>query len=230
MSDLRMFFDERKSEVDVYFNFIKYIGIDNINHKKIKFDTRINFQTTDDLKKVLKSNCILILYNLIEGVISKSIEEIFDTINNKQIKYNELKLGLKNILLKTPNFQKKFKEINNDLVLFIDGIFDEIFYYEMSNFKNTKNIVLGGGGNIDARFIKENIAKNLHINFKRREDSLRTIKTNRNHLAHGEKSYIECSQDKTFRDIKKWKTATFNYLEKYVSAIEKYIQNEDYKG
>ena len=142
MSDLRMFFDERKSEVDVYFNFIKYIGIDNINHKKIKFDTRINFQTTDDLKKVLKSNCILILYNLIEGVISKSIEEIFDTINNKQIKYNELKLGLKNILLKTPNFQKKFKEINNDLVLFIDGIFDEIFYYEMSNFKNTKNIVL----------------------------------------------------------------------------------------
>ena len=27
MSDLRMFFDERKSEVDVYFNFIKYIGI-----------------------------------------------------------------------------------------------------------------------------------------------------------------------------------------------------------
>ena len=88
MSDLRMFFDERKSEVDVYFNFIKYIGIDNINHKKIKFDTRINFQTTDDLKKVLKSNCILILYNLIEGVISKSIEEIFDTINNKQIKYN----------------------------------------------------------------------------------------------------------------------------------------------
>lgn len=59
---------------------------------------------------------------------------------------------------------------------------------------------------------------------------MRTIKTNRNHLAHGEKSYIECSQDKTFRDIKKWKTATFNYLEKYVSAIEKYIQNEDYKG
>lgn len=131
--------------------------------------------------------------------------KIFDTINNKQIKYNELKLGLKNILLKTPNFQKKFKEINNDLVLFIDGIFDEIFYYEMSNFKNTKNIVLGGGGNIDARFIKENIAKNLHINFKRREDSLRTIKTNRNHLAHGEKSYIECSQDKTLEILKNGK-------------------------
>ena len=81
MSDLRVFFDERKSEVDVYFNFIKHVGIDRINHKTIKFDAKTNFQTTDDLKKVLKSNCILILYNLIEGVVTNSVEFIIDKIN-----------------------------------------------------------------------------------------------------------------------------------------------------
>ena len=72
----------------------------------------------------------------------------------------------------------------------------------MSNFKIQKNIVLGGGGNIDARFIKENIAKNLHINFKRREDSLRTIKTNRNHLAHAEKSYMNVHKIKLLEILK----------------------------
>lgn len=229
MSDLINYFEERKSEIDIYFDFINKIGIDKNNHKTIQFDSKNSLQTTDDLKKVLKSNCILILYNLIEGVTSKSVEHIFDALNDQQVKYSDLKLGFKNILLKTPNFQKKFKQIDRDLVEFIDGLFEEIFYYEMSNFKDTKNIVLGGGGNIDARYIKEKLAPSLHINFHRREDALLTIKTNRNHLAHGEKSYVECSQDKTFREIKSWKTKTYKYLSFYIQAVEKYILNEGYK-
>ena len=135
MSDLRVFFDERKSEVDVYFNFIKHVGIDRINHKTIKFDAKTNFQTTDDLKNVLKSNCILILYNLIEGVVTKSVEFIIDKINDQQIEYKNLTEGIKYLMLRTSSKQKRqsFEHMNKDLVEIIDNIFDEIFNVTFDN-------------------------------------------------------------------------------------------------
>lgn len=66
---------------------------------------RDNFQTTDDLMP-LKVIVFSFYITWLKVLLAKYLMEIFDTINNKQIKYNELKLGLKNILLKTPNFQK----------------------------------------------------------------------------------------------------------------------------
>jgi len=63
----------------------------------------------------------------------------------------------------------------------------------------------------------------------RKEDKLVIVKNDRNHLAHGSKSFIECSQDKTFREIKDYKTKIFRYLDSYVNAVDKYIEEEKYK-
>jgi hypothetical protein len=229
MNELEVFFEERKKEVNIYFDFINPIGIDRASHKNIKFDSRNELRTTNELKQVLKSNCILILYNLIEGVVSKSIEYVMDSINDQEIKYGDLKPGLKQIILKSTTKIKKndFKDRNVDLVNYLDSVFDEIFDFEMN--KENKKIIMSGGGNIDARFIREEIAAKLHMRFSRKEDCLVSIKNDRNSLAHGSKSYISCSRDKTLRDIKKDKTKVFTYLKNYVNAITKYVDNEGYK-
>lgn len=228
MSDLRVFFDERKSEVDVYFNFIKNVGIDRINHKTIKFDAKTNFQTTDDLKKVLKSNCILILYNLIEGVVTKSVEFIIDKINDQQIEYKDLIKGIKYLMLRTSSKQKiqSFEHMNKDLVGIIDNLFNEVFNVTFD--REAKKRILGGGGDFNDNFINE-ISKKLDISFSRTERTLSDLKIDRNDLAHGSKSYIECSQNKTFSDIKKQKTKVFKYLDYYVKAVEKFIEEKKYK-
>ena len=211
MSELREFFDERKDEVNTYFTFINHVGIDHVGHKTIKFDSKNNLLVTDELKQVLKSNCILILYNLIEGVVTKSMEYIIDDINDNNVKYCELELGFKQLILKTTSCVRAsdFKDRNIDLVNFIDIVFNEVFDFTFN--RNTKKHLLGGGGNIDARVIRENIAKKFKIRFSRREDSLNEIMKDRNDLAHGSKSYVECSQTKTLRGIKKQKTKVFNY-------------------
>ena len=49
-------------------------------------------------------------------------------------------------------------------------------------------------------------------------------------MAHGSKSYIECSQGKTLRDIKKQKTKVFRYLDAYIKAIDKYVDDEKYRA
>lgn len=229
MSDLREFFEERKNEVNIYFEFINPIGIDNSRNKTIKYDSQNKLTTTNELKQVLKSNGIMILYNLIEGVVSKSLEEIIDCINDQEIKYCDLKPGFKRIILKSTSKKttKDFEEKNIDLVNFIDSICQEVFNLELN--QDNKKILSGGGGNIDAKYIRDNIAKKLHIRFSRNEDCLVTIKNDRNHLAHGSKSYITCSQNKTLNEIKKQKTKVFKYLNHYVNAIDKYVDTEQYK-
>ncbi len=229
MSELRAFFEERKGEVNTYFTFINYVGIDHVGHKNIKFDSQHNLLTTNELKQVLKSNCILILYNLIEGVVTKSMEYIVDDINDKNISYKDLQLGFKQLILQTTNNinPNDFKDKNINLVNFIDVVFDEIFSFTFN--KKNKKFVLGGGGNIDARMIREDISKKFNIKFSRKEDTLLDIKKDRNDLAHGSKSYIECSQGKTLKDIKKQKTKIFNYLDAYIKAIDKYVDNQKYK-
>lgn len=229
MSELGDFFEIRKEEVNLYFDFIGKLGIDSISNKKISLNKNKKYYISDDLKKVLKSNAIMLLYNLIEGVVAKSIEYMIDDMNDKNIKYNELKPFFKKIILKTSKKINKndFKDINNNLVNFIDNIFDETFYFEFT--KENKKIILQGGGNIDSQFIREKIMQSFQINFSSNEHILRQIKTDRNNLAHGSKSFSECSQDKTFREIKKYKTRVFRYLNKYVKAIEKYVEKQGYK-
>jgi hypothetical protein len=226
MSDLRYFFDERKDEVNTYFEFINYLGIDDLEHKTIEFDSQNSFTTTDKLDKVLKSNCILILYNLIEGVITKSMEYMIDHINDNNIKYGELQLGFKQLILKTSLRANDFKDRNMALVEFIDTVFDEIFNFTFNT--DTKKYVLGGGGNIDARFIRK-ITENFRISFSRSEDELRNIKSDRNDLAHGSKSFVECSQTKTLSEIQEQKRKIFDYLNDYIMAIDEYIDNEKYR-
>ena len=229
MSEMGNFFEIRKKEVNLYFDFIGKLGIDSVSNKKISLNKSKNYYISDDLKKVLKSNSIMLLYNLIEGVVAKSIEYVIDDMNDKNIKYNELKPFFKKIILKTSNKINKndFKDINNNLVKFIDNVFEEMFYFEFT--KENKKIILQGGGNIDSRFIKEKIIKSFQINFRSNEPILVQIKKDRNNLAHGSKSFSECSQDKTFREIKTYKTKVFRYLNNYVKAIEKYVEKQGYK-
>jgi len=185
VSDLKEFFEERKSEVNIYFEFINPIGIDNSRNKTIKYDAQNKLTTTNELKQVLKSNGIMILYNLIEGVITKSIEYIIDSVNDKQIKYSDLKPGFKHIVLKSTSTIRSndFKDKNLKLVDFIDNIFEEIFDFTFD--EKSKKIILSGGGNIDSKFIREQIAEKLHIRFSRKESCLASIKKDRNDLAHG---------------------------------------------
>ena len=228
MSDLRDFFDERKDEVNTYFEFINHVGIDHVGHKTIKFDSVNSLTTTDKLNQVLKSNCILILYNLIEGIVTQSIIYVIDKINDKNLKYEELHSGIKHMMLRTSSKKvtKDFSDMNLDLVRYIDSVFDEVFNVEFD--KNIKKRILGGGGDFHDDFIIKN-SKKIGIRFRRKENELRNIKNDRNDLAHGSKSYAECSHTKTLREIKKQKTKVFRYLDAYVKAVDKYVDDEKYK-
>lgn len=179
----------------------------------------------ETLFKVMKANTLLMLYNLIEAVISNSIDAIRDSIyKNTEIEFDSLKEEIKIQIIKDlkknispENLVKRTQKISNDIIKLS---FDR------------KKI---SDGNIDLPKISE-LAKIYGFEIKgsiysetNHGDTITIIKDKRNDLAHGTYSFSEIGKIYSFEDIQKMSNQTIKYLEYITNNIEIYIQNQHYK-
>ena len=215
-------FDERAQEVSKYFFLLKNLeqgsiklSMGNPNNHKIK-----NIDV--ELEKTLKATGFLLLYNLIESTIRNAIESIFDDMANQNISFDDLKQDIKKIVI--DNFKKNKKTDN--LLNAINNISLDIIF---ASFDKGKLF----SGNIDARKIRETAEAygfSCQTTARKTQDGndLLKIKTNRNDLAHGFKSFEEVGKDATAEDLLQIKKRVICYLREILQNIENYISNQEY--
>lgn len=245
MSILRLNFDSRVAEIEKYFSFLEHVESD---YRVLSNYTQTGtFNVDDELSKVLKANGFLLLYNLIESTILNSIVGIFDAVKVENLCYHEVneqikKYWFKNIFKYDEKIEKstlyqKFYKIMEDI---IQPLPLEIIKTKVEH-----------GGSIDALKIRE-ILKDLGIQFITPHYSKDThgevflkIKSNRNDLAHGQKSFSEIGKDITFNGVIKtteeeieiieemglfhFKKFTIEHLEVFITAIDAYITSKAFK-
>ncbi|MEM7593989.1 MAG: MAE_28990/MAE_18760 family HEPN-like nuclease [Cyanobacteria bacterium P01_A01_bin.83] len=215
-------FEERAKEVSKYFFLLKNLEqgsikltMGNSNYQKLR--------TIDvELEKTLKATGFLLLYNLIESTIRNAIEFIYDDIVSKEVSFDDLRTEIKKIVIQ--NFKKNKKsdtllaEINRITIDIVSASFDKEKLFS---------------GNIDARKIKD-AAKNYGFSYQTNERKtqngidLLTIKTNRNDLAHGFKSFNEVGKDATSEELLKVQKRVICYLSEILQNIEEYVLNQEY--
>jgi hypothetical protein len=210
MTSVKTIFNDRKNEINTYFDYLNQYQPKNAD---------------DSLYKILKSNLILMLYNLVESSISNAIGEIHNSIHSKHVSFNDLKIELKNLIInhiKNVNSKKIVENINDIATDIIKHSFNKEVKKRLFN------------GNIDSRKIKEfgdkygfdsntNFAKTGHGN------CLVTIKDKRNDLAHGTYSFTEVGKEYSIQDLESMKDNTINYIESILNNIEQYLQNDMFK-
>ena len=215
-------FDERAQEVSKYFFLLQnleqgsiklYMG--NVDHPKVKkIDT--------ELEKTLKATGFLLLYNLIESTIRNAIEAIFDDLANKKISFDNLREEFKKIVVQ--NF--KNNKSSDNLLNAINNISLDII---SASFDKGKLF----SGNIDARKIKDTAATygfSYETTARKTQNGndLLKIKTNRNDLAHGFKSFKEVGKDATAEELLQIKKKVICYLREILQNIEDYISKQEY--
>lgn len=215
-------FDERAQEVSKYFFLLQnleqgsiklYMG--NVDHPKVKkIDT--------ELEKTLKATGFLLLYNLIESTIRNAIEAIFDDLANKKISFDNLREEFKKIVVQ--NF--KSNKSSDNLLNAINNISLDII---SASFDKGKLF----SGNIDARKIKDTAATygfSYETTARKTQNGndLLKIKTNRNDLAHGFKSFKEVGKDATAEELLQIKKKVICYLREILQNIEDYISKQEY--
>ncbi|MEG4999741.1 MAE_28990/MAE_18760 family HEPN-like nuclease [Microcoleus sp. B4-D4] len=215
-------FNERSQEVSKYFMFLKSLeqGTTKLSMQGQGGIPKIK-EIDSELIKTLKASGFLLLYNLVEATMRNAIEAIFDELRGRGISYDQVKPELKKIVL------KNLKKRNPDI------IFSSITAISL-------DIITAGfdkkdlfSGNIDGLKIRATATEYgfSHLtNYAKTGNGsdLLIIKTNRNDLAHGFKSFADVGKDKTANELLEIKNNTVRYLRQILQNIEQYLSNQDY--
>lgn len=222
MNTVFLDFNTRAKEVNDYFIFVE--SLEKQTTKLAVFDPAGTYkiQSLDpELAKTLKANGFLLLYNLVESTMRNAIEAIFEEFKNKSISFDQLKPKIQIVVLqnlKNRSPQKIHLTINQISTDIITATFEreELF-----------------SGNVDARLIKE-IAENYGFSYQtdfsktKNKQNLVVVKSNRNDLAHGIKSFEEVGRDKTIKQLLEIKEEVVEYLTQILENIRDYLDNEEY--
>jgi hypothetical protein len=218
-------FEKRTKEINLYFKHLQLLDIENA---KIYLENRPRkkyFKANIELIKVLKANTFLLLYNLVESSIKQSITEIYDSITNDNLTYDEVIDEIKKIYIKENHASFKNLGIDN-IFRTINSLSTEIIDIQF----NSDKII---SGNIDGRKVREfaaiyGFSDRSHIRANN-GNKLHIVKLQRNNLAHGNVSFAECGRTYSTEEIEIIKNEVILFLRSILKNIDKFIDSKKYK-
>jgi len=213
-------FNERVEEIEEYFTFLDRL----IQHELEIVQSQDRTQVLileDRLAKTLKANGFLLLYNLVESSMRNAVEEIFSELHTRQVSFDQISVGLRKVILqnlKNCSVDKLHSQISHIAVDIINISFssEELFSGNIDRRKITE-IARQYGFSDDTDYEKTKHGKNLVI-----------IKSKRNDLAHGNKSFGEVGRDVSIRELIQYKNETIESMRAILQNIEEYLTDQQY--
>lgn len=223
MENTLQIFKDRKDEIDFFFSVMEKINDDTQNQYKID---------NERFFKIMKSNFLLMLYNLIEASIINGILEIYDKLTEDKCSYKQLIKELQKLWTdyKITKIYGPTVAINTYKTC-IKKIIDIVIKNDSMSFKEFDKNILDINGNLDAKKIKK-LCDSHKIRYKldRKGECLYQIKQKRNALAHGDDSFSDCAKDFTINDLREMKEEVFIFLENILDGMKNYYDNSLYKS
>ncbi len=221
MRDVLRTFQERKEEIELYFQHINSLMSDGA---KILNKDGTSYSISTDLAQILRANAFVLMYNLAEYSISEAIESIYLDIKSKGLNFNDIKDNIK---------KEIFTHLKSNITIddyFISTI-DNIAAGILEHYPKSRKLF---SGNMDAKKVKD---ISIKYGFSSTTDktktkdgfNLLTIKERRNHLAHGFISFKECGQEYSILQLNEIKNEVLLFLEEILNNIDVFIKNQEYK-
>lgn len=222
-------FESKVAEIERYYKFLQLIIADEGKIYRPRKKTWRYFSPDEDLHKIFKENCFLLLYNLVESSVRGVVTDLYDAVGAENLTYEKLALELRQIWV-SQNYRNlghaahpnKYRDLAK--LLIEDALGGTVI--------NLKADRLPRAGNLDARKIRE-IGNDLGIRIAahgraRGGGKLQTVREMRNKLAHGIQSFSECGRDFTLDDLEEIKNEVFVYLKSVMRNMEAHISNKKY--
>ncbi len=228
MTSTKADFYRRVLEINTYFDFLRLTDAtpSSINYTDPLLGTIANEPVSDDLRKILKANGFLLLYNLVESTVSKSLTAIFNKITDEGLQFADLSDTFRKLWINDRGSDLKgIESLNlNKIRTLMRDVAESILATEIASLsKNCISI----SGNIDAQEIRKIASQ---VGFDSIEDGrhLVTIKNKRNQLAHGELSFTDIGKDYSFNELVVFKDDTISFLNLMMQKIELFITGRKY--
>jgi len=210
-------FNVRVQEIEDYFKFIHRVDDNEILIQNNESDEpAYSSVEQQNLLRTFKASALLMLYNLMESSITNAVEAIFDELGQRGLHFDQCRDEIRLVVLSNIRRYKPEKLLPDISILATD-IVTKTFRRE--------TIV---SGNVDAREIKE-VARRYGFRVPQgRGDRLLTVKTHRNDLAHGSKSFAEVGRSFSVQDILDIKNDVVSYLNETLNHVADYLNSQSY--
>jgi hypothetical protein len=228
MSALSNQFEDRVEEIDLYFAFLRDVLDSDAELLFPRGRKRKQEKLDEELLKILKANAYLLLYNLVESSVRNGLTRIYDIVRTEGRCYTDLRDELRYIWI--------HNNINPDPARLVDTSTEKIRELlasvvadEVMNF-DPKYLPISG--NLDAAKVRE-LSDRYGFSSKTSKTTqggrhLLEVKTNRNNLAHGLKSFRECGRDSTYESLQAIRIQVVKYMRQIIANIDRYILAKSY--
>lgn len=215
-------FEIRKNEIEGYFSFVEMIASDGATVSFVDAEgNHCSKVIGKDVVKTLKAAGFLLLYNLVESTMTNAIGAIFDELRQKRVNFDVARSELKKVAidnLKRNANRELHESLQECSVDILTAAFDRNKLFS---------------GNLDARKIREaaeeyGFSPKTDARATNNGKSLLTVKTNRNDLGHGDKSFSEVGRDYEMERLIEIKAEVGAYLSDIIANVEKYIAERHY--
>jgi hypothetical protein len=199
-------FSQRRREIERYFKFLE--------------EQEAKPETDQELLKTLKATGFLLLYNIVEASIKSAITAIMDELRSNKVSFDDVNLGLRKIALARLRARSDEKLLNTDSVAveLLTASFDSEARFT---------------GNLDAKKIRETaedygFSSATDRTLTRDGVDLLTIKTTRNDLGHGSKSFAEVGREYGVASLVEISERVLIYLESILRNVGDYLGSKQY--
>lgn len=212
-------FNDRKNEIEFYYSVM--MDMDD--------ETKHTLNTIDNQRffRIMKSNFLLMLYNLVEATFTTGMLEIYDQLKRENCSYEAVIDEIQNIWR-----DYKIKEIykpESGLTTYTNRVRNVVLDITQNAPLTLTKGMLGINGNLNAKQIKD-ICDRHRIRYRVTDDRqiLEKVKKKRNSLAHGDESFSHCARDLTLTDLEIIKDTVILFIQEILDSMEKYCDEKQF--
>lgn len=168
-------------------------------------------------ERALRAAVYLLVYNLVEATARSGVVAIIDKLKEERVSFNETRAELRQLVIR--HLKTRTPENIEPLLMDLER---DIFTYAFD-----PGILFSG--NVDARALHK-MARRLGLNsdFRAPGDNLLIVKTKRNDLAHGLKTFAEVGREVSPEDLRRHVFSVVYYLRGFVANTERFIFDRQY--
>lgn len=224
---------QRSLEIAAYLDFLK-VAVERRAMVSAR-DGELQLPLALELTHTLKANLVLLLYSAMEATLVQLLDEMHDAIGANCSSADALNAQLLRVVLRTVKKDSKATVLSS-----ASPLHTSLFRYWMDDWKGRTSgkdkRVDGISGSVDSLVFYEQLKKfgvvaqtvNDRPPAHLTDAALQKVKTNRNELAHGEKSFTDLGRDLAVPTLEADSLAVFDTLKKIAAEVDSYLQSRRY--
>ena len=197
-------FEKREREIKEYLSHLEAL--------ELKTGLSVSLMNT------MKSSALLMIYNSIESTMTNVLQDVFDHLQVHSVEFNSLNSTMKALVLtysKKKNPTTLVEKMKTSAIGLVVACFDRSDIFS---------------GNLDCKKIKETLTNvGITTAHKYNESALLTVKSERNDLAHGIKSFSDCGKNYSTKQLRGFHDKTSLILNRVIHDFENFLNSKAYE-